>query len=147
MCKHIAPEWLSTYIRPCVSTPHWKVSALTSNLILSERHITYNRPCSKAPHRKASALTIWPCTKHHIGKGSALTIRPCTKHCIRKGMHSHLIMEELILPSHLNGPQSQTELPGNWPGASIPRMAVALTYDLLVRMDNTHIWHGRNLIL
>ena len=29
MCKHIAPEWISTYIRPCANTPHQKGSALT----------------------------------------------------------------------------------------------------------------------
>ena len=34
--------------------------------------------------------------------------------------------------------------PGNWPGASIPRMAISLTFVLLDRMAITHIWHGRN---
>ena len=31
-------------------------------------------------------------------------------------------------------------VPGNWPGASIQRMAVPLTSDLLVRMVGTNIW-------
>ena len=64
-----------------------------------------------------------------------------------KGLHSYPILEEPIPQSHHNGPHSLTELPGNWPGASILRMSVALTSDLLIGMANTHIWHGRNLIL
>ena len=144
----ILSERLSTYIRPCVSTPHRKGSTLTSNLILSEKNSTYSGPCLKAVHRKGSALTIQPWLKAPHRKGSALTIRPCMKHHIRKGMHSHLIMEELILPSHQNGPKLRLSylVTDQVPPFS-QRMAVALISNLLVRMANTHIWHGRNLIL
>ena len=56
----------------------------------------------------------------------------------------HLIKWEHIPLSHQNGYSVLTlSVPGNWPGASIPRMAIALTSVLLDRMASTHIWHGR----
>ena len=57
----------------------------------------------------------------------------------------HLTKWEHIPLSHQNGYSVLTlSVPGNWPGASIPRMAISLTSVLLNRMANTHIWHGRN---
>ena len=56
----------------------------------------------------------------------------------------HLIKWEHIPLSHQNGYSAFTlSVPGNWPGASIPRMAIALTSVLLDKMASTHIWHGR----
>ena len=124
----------STHIWPCVNTSHQNGSALISDLILSKRLCTYIRPCSKTPYRKGSALIVDHAWKHRIekaqhlhstmlertaSKGLYTYIQPCSKAPHRKGMHSHLIMEEIIPPSHQNGPHSQTELPGNWPCASI----------------------------
>ena len=137
----ILSERISTYIWSCVSTSHRKGSALTSNLILSERHCTY----------------IW----HHLvgkdlhlhltsscQKGSALTSnlilleRCCTYiwSCGNQSL-SHIRMD--LCP--------RLSIPGNWPGASIPRMEFS-TYiwswgtnpTVTSEWISTHIWHGRN---
>ena len=126
MCKHTALERLCTYIWPCLKIPHWKGSRLIVNHAW-KHHI------EKDQHLQLTML------KSTASKGLYTYIWPCSKAPHWKGMHSHLIMEELILPSHQNGPQTQTKLPGNWLGASIPRMIVSLTSILLDRMASTHI--------
>ena len=50
--------------------------------------------------------------------------------------HLSITSEWLLIP--------RLSFPGNGLGASIPKMAVALTSVLLNRMSTTHIWHGRN---
>ena len=87
MCKHIAPEWLSTYIRSCASTSHQKGSALTSNLILSERNNTYSRPCSKAPHRKGSSLRIDHALKHCIERAQRLQSNHARSTASERALH------------------------------------------------------------
>ena len=60
----------------------------------------------------------------------------------------HLIKWEHIPLWHQNGYSVLTlSVPGNWPGASIPRMAISLTSVLLSRMASTHIWHGKGATL
>ena len=52
------------------------------------------------------------------------------------GTHPTITSEWLLSPTLSD--------PGNWPGASIPRMAISLTSVLLDRKAVTHIWHGKN---
>ena len=103
----------------------WKGSIVTSDPILLERNNTHIWPCVNTSRQNGSSLT----SDLILSERVCTYIRPC------------------VNTSHRKGSQSQTELLGNWPGASIPIMAVSLTSVLLDRMANTHIWHGRNLII
>ena len=133
MCKHITPEWLSTYIQPCVNTLHQEISTLTFDHVqkhhigraqhlyltmfentTSKRLSTYIWPCSKAPHRKGSALTSNHAQKHHI--------------------------ERALIP--------RLRIPGNWPDASIlpengisPYIWSSVTHPSITsEFPCTHIW-------
>ena len=93
-------ERLSTYIRPCEEPILHAKRALHLHLITNVK---------KAQHLHSTMQgTNPPCQK-----GSALTSDYCRNqcyNCLRMALHSHLIMQEPILQSHQNRPQSQTEL-------------------------------------
>ena len=76
MCKHIVPEWLSTYIRSCASASHRNGSELTSDPILLERHSTHIWPCVNTSRQNGSALISDHVQVHHIGMALHLHLTP-----------------------------------------------------------------------
>ena len=137
-----------------------------------KRLSTYNRPCSKAPHRKGSALTSDHARKHRIERALSPRLR-----IPGNWLGASILLENGISPyiwssgthpsitskwpcTHIWSCRNQSYisirmapsprlsyLVTNQAPPFSQRMVVALTSDLLVRMANTHIWHGRNLIL
>ena len=149
-------DWLGTYIHPDKNTSyHSDGKACTHIWSCSKLQSHQNGPQSSSTELPGN----WPGTSILLENGSCPYIRPAR----RNGQHSHLTWKELnplamnrmvhplhlikweLIPlSHQNGYSVLTlSVPGNWPGASIPRMAITLTSVLLDRMASTHIWHGR----
>ena len=104
MCKHITPEWLSTYIKPCMNTLHRKGSALTSDHVWKhriERALHLHSTMFENTALKGICTYIWPCSKTPHRNGSTLRFDHAWKYHIKRALSPRL------------------RIPGNWLGASI----------------------------